>query len=404
MDMILDRPSVTADVREARAALVRRAADLVPLLRENAQRTEDQRNVPEEVISAVQKAGLLKIMQPKRYGGLETDFRTKLEVTRELARGDGSTAWTVSLLNSCHFFAGYWNEQAQDDVWGENPDSLIAGVLAPTGTAQPLEGGWRVNGSWSWCTGCQHAQWGLFGIPILGDQGELVDQGLILIPMSELTIKDTWFVTGMKGTGSNTVVAEDVFVPSHRFVSVFKLLSGATDNPYEAESMYRTTFMAGGTVLLCGPHLGLAKAALDFVIEKAAKRDISYTFYDKQSEAPTVQLAIAKAASLIGTAELLAYRAAAQVDEAAEQNEFLSYVERARIRMDTAQSIVNAREAIRELISAHGASSFSDQSPLQRIWRDSEVASRHAVANPAIASEVYGRALLGYTEGVTPLI
>ncbi|MCU1656696.1 MAG: oxidoreductase, partial [Pseudonocardiales bacterium] len=124
--------------------------------------------------------------------------------------------------------------------------------------------------------------------------------------MSELTIEDTWFVTGMKGTGSNTVVADGVFVPAHRFVSVFKLLGGANDNPYKDEVLYRAPFMPGGTIVLAGPHLGLARAALDLVIEKASTRGIAYTFYDVQADAPITQLAVAKAAALIDVAELLA--------------------------------------------------------------------------------------------------
>lgn len=404
MNIILDRPGVTDAERELRAGLVARAAELVPVLQANANQTEDDRRVAEENIKAIEDAGLFRIMQPRRFGGLETDFRTQLEVTRELGRGCGSTAWATSLINVCAWFAGMWNEQAQDDVWKANPGNRIAGVLAPTGNAEPVDGGYLVTGRWEWCTGCLHAQWALLGIPLAGGIGQPPDQGFILVPMSELTIEDTWFVTGMRGTGSNTVVADKVFVPAHRYVSAFKLLSGSNDNPHKDESLYRAPFMPGGTIILAGPHLGLARAALDLVIDKAAKRGIAYTFYDVQKDAPTVQLAIAKAASLADTAELLAYRAAAEVDQAGRQNEFPGYLARAKTRMDTVQAIVNAREAIRELISAHGASAFAETSPLQRIWRDSEVASRHAIANAGIGAEVYGRALLGFTDGVTPLI
>jgi alkylation response protein AidB-like acyl-CoA dehydrogenase len=392
VNIILDRPGVTDAERELRANLVARAAELVPVLQANANRTEDERRIAEENITAIEDAGLFTIMQPRRYGGLETDFRTKLEVTRELARGCGSTAWTTSLINVC------------DEVWKDNPGNRIAGVLAPTGTAEPADGGYRVTGRWEWCTGCLHAQWALLGIPITGDNGQLSDQGFILVPMAELTIEDTWFVTGMKGTGSNTVIADNVFVPAHRYVSAFRLLSGSNDNPHTGEALYRAPFMPGGTIILAGPHLGLARAALDLVIEKAASRGIAYTFYDVQKNAPAVQLAVAKAASLADTAELLAYRAAAEVDQAGRQNEFPGYLARAKTRMDTVQAIVNAREAIRELVSAHGASAFAETNPLQRIWRDSEVASRHAIANAGIGAEVYGRALLGFTDGVTPLI
>lgn len=404
MSVILDRPGVTDQERKQRADLVARAAAILPTLRDNAERTEADRRVAEENIKAIEDAGLFKIMQPRRYGGLEVDFRTNLEITRELARGCGSTAWTTSLINICAWFVGMWNEQAQDDVWKENPDARVAGVLAPTGTAVPVDGGFEVSGRWEWCSGCLHAQWAILGLPLFGDDGGLSGQGLILVPMSELAIEDTWFVAGMKGTGSNTVIADKVFVPAHRYVSAFKLLAGSNDNPHPDELTYQGAFLPGGTVILAAPHLGLARAALDYVIEKAGKRGIAYTFYDVQRDAPSVQLAIAKAASLADTAELLAYRAAAEVDDAARRREFPSYLDRARTRMDTVQAVVNAREASRELMSAHGASAFAESSPLQRIWRDSEVASRHAIVHTGIGTEVYGRALLGVTGGITPLI
>jgi 3-hydroxy-9,10-secoandrosta-1,3,5(10)-triene-9,17-dione monooxygenase len=146
MDYVLDRPSVTPEERDLRADLVERASKLVPLLASNAQRTEDDRRVAEENITAIEEAGLFSIMQPRRFGGLQVDFRTKLEVTRELARGCGSTAWTTSLMNVCAWFTGLWGEQAQKDVWAEHPANRVAGVFAPTGTAEVVEGGYRVSG------------------------------------------------------------------------------------------------------------------------------------------------------------------------------------------------------------------------------------------------------------------
>lgn len=405
MTIPLERPSATKADIDLRLEMVQRATELVPLLADNARRTEDERRVAEANITAISQAGLFSLMQPKRLGGLEVDFRTNLEVTAALGRGCGSTAWVTSLVNVCHWFVGMFNEQAQNDVWGTDPATRVAGVLAPTGTAEVVDGGYRVSGTWGWCTGCLHAQWAILGLPTPAADGRPADQGLILVPMSELTIQDTWFVSGMKGTGSNTVVAEDVFVPAHRFVSVFKLLAGQTDNPREDEPIYRAPFMPGGTIILAGAHLGLARAALDLVIGKTSTRGIAYTFYDVQADAPTVQLAVAKAASLIDVAELLVLRATADIDEAAAIGRSLpELTERARVRMDTVQAVTYAREAIRELVSAHGASSFAESSPLQRIWRDSEVASRHAIVNPAIGAESYGRALLGKTDLITPLL
>ncbi|WP_433280707.1 acyl-CoA dehydrogenase family protein [Pseudonocardia xinjiangensis] len=404
MAVVLDRPSVGEADRKQRADLVGRAAELVPLLQRNAQRTEDGRRVVEENIAAIEAAGLFRLTQPKRFGGFQADFRTKIEVIRELARGCGSTGWTTSLLTGGSWFVGMWNEQVQNDVWGEHPGARIAGVLAPTGSATAGPGGFTVSGRWSYCTGCLHAQWLFLGVPVVDAGGTVVDQGLVLVPATDVAVEETWFVAGMRGTGSNTVVADEVVVPRHRFVSLRTLQAGGNDSPYPDEELYRVPFAAAAMTDLAGPQLGLAQAALDFVVEQAGRRGIAYTDYATQADSPAVQLAVATAATLIDTAELLVFRAVAEIDEAGRLGSVPDHRTRARCRMDVAQAIVNAREAIRELVSVHGSGGFAESSPLQRIWRDSEVASRHAVANPAIGAQVYGRALLGLGEGITPLV
>ncbi len=389
---------------ELRAGLVARARSLAPLLAENAARTEDDRRLVDDVIAAIGDAGLFKLMVPRRFGGLETDIRTQLEVSRELATGCGSTSWVTTIMNMCAWLIGLGSDEAQQDVWGADPDARITGVFAPTATVRRATGGLVVTGRWGWASGCLHAQWGLVGLPVAGEAGEQSGQGIALIPMTDLTIEDTWFVTGMKGTGSNTLVAEQVFVPGHRILSVAKLIAGEPPTPHRREALYHCAFVPAASLPLVAPQLGLAAAALAFVIERAPDRGIAYTVYEAQTTAPTVQIAVAEAAMLIDTAHLHAYRAAADIDEAAHAGRSLGYRERARIRMDVGHVARTAREAIRLLCSAHGASSFAETSPLQRIWRDSEVASRHALINPEIGAEIYGRALLGVTNGVTPLV
>jgi 3-hydroxy-9,10-secoandrosta-1,3,5(10)-triene-9,17-dione monooxygenase len=404
MDYLLDRPSSTDDDRALRTSLVEQARSLVPLLAANSQRTETERRIPEESIDAMREAGIFRLMQPRRFGGLQTDFRTKLEVTRELARGCGSTAWAVSLMNGSSYLAGLWPEQAQKDVWGQDPDNRVAGALTPAERTEVVDGGFRISGKWPFSSGCLHAQWGIGGVEILDGAGEAVDQGLVLMPMSDLTIEDTWHVAGMRGTGSNTLVADDVFVPEHRFLSVVRAVRNEFGTPFLDEVLYRSPFFPATAIVLAGPHLGLAQAALDRVVANAPGKAIAYTRFTSRSEAAVTQIAVAKAASLVDTAHLLAYRAAADIDEAAHLDVVPDARARARVRMDMAASIVNAREAIRMLLSANGASSFAESEPLQRIWRDSEVASRHAVAHSEINAQLYGQALLGVPIDVTPLV
>jgi alkylation response protein AidB-like acyl-CoA dehydrogenase len=384
--------------------LLERISAIRPILEKNALQTETDRRVVEENIAVLKEAGAFKIMVPKRYGGWQADIRTQLDVSREVAKGCGSTAWVTALMNVCAFFVALMNEQAQDDVWGANPDARIAGVFNPTAQSRKVDGGIVVTGAWNWASGSYHADWSYVGVPITNDEGEFLYPAMALIPNSDLTIEDTWFVTGMRGTGSNTIHANEVFVPDHHVHWVPGLLTHEYDTPFKDEVLYRSAFIPVAALILAGPQLGLAQAALDFVIEKGHKRGIAYSEYELQRDAPTFQLAIAKAATLVDTAHLFAFRAAADIDDAAKAGRTMTYAERARTRNDTGHAAESAREAIRVLCSAHGASSFAEASPLQRIWRDSEIASRHAVVAPEISALIYGRALMGFTEGISFLV
>ncbi len=397
--------SVTAtDTTTVRDQILGRIRELRPLLEANAAKTESDRRVVEENITALRDADAFRIMVPKRFGGLETDIRTKLEVSREVAMGCGSTAWVTALMNVCAFFTSLGNERLQHDVWGSDPDARVSGVFNPTATTKRVDGGYVVNGAWNWTSGCLHSDWAFLGVPLVDEAGEFVQPAMALMPYADLEIEDTWFTTGMRGTASNTVHARDVFVPDHRLMSVPGLLTHDYDTPFKDEVLYRSAFIPVAALILVGPQLGLAQAALDYVIEKGHKRGIAYTEYELQRDAPTFQLAIAKAATLVDTAHLFAYRAADDIDDAARADRTMTYVERARVRMDTGHAAESAREAIRVLCSAHGASSFAESSPMQRWWRDSEIASRHAVVSPEISAQVYGRALMGFTDGITFLV
>ncbi len=389
---------------DLRQELLRRVRALQPMLERNAPATEAARRVGEENIEALRATGAFKIMVPRRFGGLETDIRTKIEVAREVAKGCGSSAWVTSLMNVCSFFTGLASAETQEEIWGANPDARIAGVFNASSTSQKVEGGYLVNGRWPWSSGCLHADWAMLGIPVVDADGNKVEEALAFMPMSDLTIEETWFTAGMRGSGSNTTVAENVFVPEHRLISIPGVLAGETRTPYKDEALYRASFVPVAALILAGPQLGLCSRALEYVLEMAPKRRIAYTFYTRQTDSPSFQLNMAKAATLVDTAHLFAYRAADLIDEAASNARHLTYLERARIRMDVGHTVTMAREAIDVLMSSHGASSFADFNPLQRIWRDCETASRHAVVGPDIAAEVYGRALVGIEEGVTPIV
>jgi alkylation response protein AidB-like acyl-CoA dehydrogenase len=385
------------------AELVARARGLQPLLREDAAKGEADRRVATECIDALGEAGLFKVSVPKRYGGYETTLRTMLDVSAAVAEGDGSAGWVVALVNVCNWLAALFPARAQDEVFAD-PAPRVTGVLTPSATTRKVDGGWQVSGRWYFNSGSWWSTWAVLGVPLTGEDGEVIDQGLVLIPAADLAIEDVWFVAGMKGTASNCLVATDVFVPSHRVMSVPAAIEGSYPTPFTDEPLYRSAFVPVLTLVLAGPQLGLGRAALNLIIDKAAKKPISYTFFETQAESVAFQLQMADAATRIDAASLICYRAAADIDDAAARGEYLDFRTRARVRADTGYAVQNVVEALTILMNAHGAAGFADTSPLQRMWRDVNVAARHAVVSPTIGSEVYGKALLGVEEKITPLV
>jgi alkylation response protein AidB-like acyl-CoA dehydrogenase len=386
--------------------LLLRIEETKPILAANVDETEANRRIAQANIDALTDAGAFKVTVPRRFGGYEMTIREKLEVSAAVAEACGSTGWVVALTNVCNWMASVLPDQAQQDIFGADSDAKVAGVLNPSADVSKVQGGYQVSGQWPWASGSWHADWALVGIVVPDEAGNPVDQALAFVPMGELSIKETWFVAGMKGTGSNTIIAEDVFVPEHRLHSVPRAIENDYATEHTEEALYRSSFIPVLTLVLAGPQLGMGRAALRFVMDKAPKRGISYTKFERQLDSTAFQLQIANAATLIDTAHLHAFRAAADIDVAAAAGEKLSYLRRARVRADTAYAITKIREAIDALLSAHGASSFAEISPLQRIWRDSNTAGRHAVVDPLVNQEVYGKALLGipYEDNITPLI
>jgi len=401
---------ITAPIREvsdpvpSSEELVARLRALHPLLKKNSAQGEHDRRVVEESIVALSDAGAFKVAQPKRLGGYGMSMKAMLDVSSAVAEADGGSGWVVALTNVCAWLTALYPERAQNEVWGDNVDVRVSGVLAPTATSVKADGGQRITGKWFWNSGSFHSDWAVLGFPVMDEAGNQIDQGLALIPRSELGFEDTWFVAGMRSSGSNALIADDVFVPDYRILSVPAAIGGTYPTENTEEELYQAAFVPVLALVLAGPQLGLGRAALQIVREKAATKSIAYTMFTKQEDSTAFQLQLAEAAMLIDTAELHAYRAAADIDSATAAGIYPDLLARARVRADTGWSVDHIQKAIQVLLSAHGASSFADSNPMQRIWRDSGVAARHAVVLPIVGYEVYGKALLGRGDQITPLI
>lgn len=391
--------------RSPRDDLVAAAAALAPLLAENAARAERERRLPDENVRSLREAGFLRLWQPRRLGGLEADVRAYVEVITALARaGCGSSAWYGFILNGSAWIVGAMREVAQREVWASAPDALVCSQLQPAGVAADAPDGISLSGRWNFASGCHHADWSLVGFPILGD-GRPVDQGLALIPLRECRIEESWFVCGMAATASDTVVAEDLRVPEHRIVRVSTLAAQQYPTEWKEETLYRTPFAPLGTIMVAPVIVGLARAALEATLrelERAPKR-IAYTVVADTRRSAITQQSLARASALVDSAFLQLHAAADALDEAARAGDPMTRESRSFQRMRLAQAMRNSRAAVDLLLDVQGASGFALANPLQRIWRDLNVAARHGFVHPENNLGVYGRAIAGVEETVTPL-
>jgi 3-hydroxy-9,10-secoandrosta-1,3,5(10)-triene-9,17-dione monooxygenase len=399
------RAENTAEGQQAlRAGLMAKATALVPLLRAKAAETERMRRIPDEILAAMDQAGLFRMRAPKRFGGYEADLRAYMDVVTELGRGCGSTAWIAFISIATAWIAAQFSDEAQRDVFDGNPDARTIGVLAMSEPAHAVDGGYLVSGRWPYASNCLHAHWAILAVPLPLDGG--MAPGIILAPMSDLKIEDTWHVVGMRGTGSNTVIAENIFVPAHRVLTVETLARGQSPRTNKEEFIYRESFMPTAIIAVAPPILGMAQAALDLTLERinAASKPIAYSFYDDLRKAPSMQLALAQASTLIDTAVLLMRRWSDEIADAARVGKDFAFTKRARLRMDIGHAMKCCRDAVDLLLSVQGASAFAESNPIQRVWRDLEMASRHGLLSGEIPQEIYGRALLGNFDPLSPFV
>jgi alkylation response protein AidB-like acyl-CoA dehydrogenase len=371
--------------------LVDRAAALVPMLQERATAAEQARRVSDASFDALSTAGIFAMTAPRRYGGAEADFQTQCDVLAHLARGCPSTSWVATIFSAMSWLAGTFPDQAQDEIFADR-DPRISGVFSPTGTGVPKDGGLVINGRWGFNTGCHGARWTVLNA-LVGTGADAVPT-CVIARSRELTILNDWYATGMSGTGSNTIVAEEVFVPAHRCMPLPDMLEARYPARHNAANPYFNyplspvlTINAGGT------PLGMAQGALEGFRSRLPGRGIAYTFYTNKAEAPVTHLQLAEAALTLESADAHVRRAAALLDR--HTGGAMSIDARVKSRAHIAYAMGLARQAVDTLFYASGASSIQTHVPIQRFQRDVQALANHAIMHTQTALELYGRVLCG---------
>ncbi|MGW1507167.1 acyl-CoA dehydrogenase family protein [Streptomyces mirabilis] len=378
--------------------LVQRARELAPLIRENAVKTEQDRRLAEEVVAAMRDAGLFRLTTPTKFGGYDLPMSDLLSVIVEVGKACGSAGWNLSIdTASTRFALNALSDEAVSDMFDGNPDAyVISTAHLGTSKAYRADGGFRITGTFPWSSGCEIADWAYIPVVTIHDGDEpTTDLVGVTVPMSDLKIERTWHVAGLAGSGTHTVVADDVFVPDRRAVP-FAL----TDLVGEDE---RDSMLVQGSVQSLAAVVGAAQGALEATAETLAKgRPITYVNYEKAADAPSVQMWFGEATHLIETATMHLKEIGKSLDGIPETQP-VPWVERARLRMHERSAHEKARAGVEKLLDVVGGSAFALSHPLQRLWRDIAVMSRHTALNAPIIVEDYSRAVLDIHPSVTLL-
>jgi alkylation response protein AidB-like acyl-CoA dehydrogenase len=379
-------------------ALLASARSLAPQLSARAQQTEQDRQISADVIELCRAAGFFRLLQPRRFGGLEYRFSDFLQLAIELGRADGSTAWAVSIAILHNWLIGLYPAEAQREVWAD-PDALVTGSYAPSGKCEAADGGYMLTGEWSFASNCDHSQWFVVAAFLPRAEAGPPAPAWFVVPRASCWIKDTWHSMGMSGTGSKTVVIDNpVFVPLYRALTVAAMNSGAAPGTeINHDLLYCLTFSGTAPFTLCAVPVGVALGAIDAFTELARTKVASQPGGPPvpMAQLPSVQLAIGEASAIMDAVRLLLERDVAEIDALHAGGETLGISGRIRHRRDHGFAAKEAARAVTLLFEAMGANGGALNSPIQRAWRDVNIVARHMSLSWPTTGAMYGQFMTG---------
>ncbi|MCA2213352.1 acyl-CoA dehydrogenase family protein [Jidongwangia harbinensis] len=345
--------------------------DVFTILAAHAQRTEERQRPAAESLRAARDAGAFALRTPPAYGGAGAGAETVAARLAEWGRACPSTAWIAGTCATAKTLAAtLFTGPAGAEIFAD-PDALACGSGRPGARGERRPDGVLVNGRWPAVSGCEDAAWASLAVLVDGTFH------LAVVPMGNLTIEPTWQMAGMRGTGSHTLVAENVLVRADRIAPLD--MRNSSDR-----------LLFGITVL--GPVVGAARGALDVIGAMfASDRAPFMTAYTRMGESPGARQWLAEATHLVDRAG----RTMTEVARAADSGAATTPADGVRLHMDLADAGRDCRAALERMLDLHGSAGFADSNPLQRYWRDVAVGSRHPHLNPYLAVENYGRTVAG---------
>jgi len=382
-----------------------RARALVPVLRERAPRAEDMRSLLPETEADLHASGLLRMTQPKRWGGMELDWLSMFELPAEIGRGCASSAWNLANLAIHHWMLALYDERAQAEVWEENPDALIAsGIAYPQGRARKVDGGFVIDGYWNFSSGVDGASWNMLAVTVK-DGDAVVDHRMCLVPRGEFEIVDDWHVLGMRGTGSKSVKVKDLFVPEYRALCMYLARGeaqypGAKTNPHPH---YAIPLSGLGSHCIAGAAVGNAQAALELTLDAVRDRNTNYTAL-RMREFQAVQLRVAAAGARVDAARLIIKNDCLEAQSVAEAKRAPTLDEKLRWKRNVAYAVQLSTEAVDNLHAMAGARGIYDHYPIQRLFRDAHALMGHIGFSWDAQATPWGQVALGGNFEVPPTL
>jgi 3-hydroxy-9,10-secoandrosta-1,3,5(10)-triene-9,17-dione monooxygenase len=368
-----------------------RVEALLPAWAERARECEEGRRVPDASFKEMQQAGLLRALQPKRWGGDELDPWTFYGATARVGTVCPSTAWVLGVVGVHDWQLGLFPEEAQEDVWGADSSVQISSSYAPVGQVEAAEGGFRLSGRWSFSSGCDHCEWVFVGgvVPGAGGDGP-PDMRTFLVPRADYEIVDDWHVSGLSGTGSKTIAIESAFVPEHR---THRMLDGfLRKSPGQALNpgpLFRLSFGCVFGSALVGPAIGAARGAIACYREQSRER-VSM-MGGRVAEDPFAQARIARAISEVDAADERLASVWRELWALAQADAEMPLDLRRRCRFEAARSIERCVDAVDWMFEASGGRAIFLDNPIGRFFRDVHAMRAHVFNNPDRGAQLFGR-------------
>jgi 3-hydroxy-9,10-secoandrosta-1,3,5(10)-triene-9,17-dione monooxygenase len=371
--------------------------ELLPVLRDRAQDTEDRRALCAETVKSLAETDVFRLLQPARFGGYEADPLTFLTAVRLIAGACGSTGWVSSVIGVHNWQLALFPDEAQQDVWGADNTTRMSSSYAPTGTVQAVDGGYRLSGRWSFSSGCDYATWVLLGgIVPPGEDGQPADFRTFLLPLSDYTIDDVWHTVGLRGTGSNDIVVADAFVPAYRTLSfndtAMCVCPGQQEN---TAPLYRIPYGSLFSYAITTPIIGMATGAYDAHVSYLRSRVRASYVGVKAAEDPFAQVRVAEAAADVDSAWLALQHNMRELMGYVTADEKIPLPVRLRVRRDQVRGTGQAIRAVDRLFENSGGRALAVGTPIQRFWRDAHAGRVHAINDPERALVMYGRGEFG---------